>query len=311
MQRRLITVILFAVVAALASSTVVYRFIAANSAHASAVPSTQIYVAVRDLSAGAQIAESDLRLVKWPGTVNPSWVLRREDLLGRGLAAPINNGEPFPENRLTAKGAGGGIASGIPEGMRVVPVHIDEQSGLSHLVAPGLHVDVLSTESGGLLSGSRTITHTILQNVKVLSLDEIFDKKEKDKPPVVQAANLLVTPEQAEILSQAMVQDKIQLVLRNPLDETSISDAPLKPEKAAAPKTARSIFERLADRGEPLPTAPAPARKAEPTAEPPKPSGPTVEILQGTKRTVTVVAPAGSQPNGSQAGQVTAQGVSQ
>ncbi len=283
MQRRLVTVILFAMVAALASSTILYRVISANSAHASDAPTKQVYVASRDLAAGAMVGESDMRLVKWPGTINPSWVSRPEDLVGRGLTVGINSGEPFPDNRLAAKGAGAGFASSIPPGMRAVAVHVDEQSGLAHLIAAGMHVDVLSTASSGSLFGQSASTHTILQNVKVLSIEQDVDKSAKEKPAAAQSVNLLVSPEQAETLSQAIAQNKIQLVLRNPLDQSSITDVSAKTIRPASP--AVPILR---------PPAPAPEKKVEAAIAPP-PAPLTVEIVHGTKRTVTVVGPASQE----------------
>ena len=280
MHRRLITVIVFALIAALASSTVLYRIISAKSAHASDSSTTEIYVASRDLSAGALIGDSDVRLARWPGVVNPLWVSRRQDLLGRGLAVAINSGEPFPGNRLAVRGAGTGFASGIPQGMRIVPVHVDEQSGLARLVVAGMHVDVLSNESAG---GTSTVTHTILQNVKIFSTEQADAKNLKDKPATAQSVNLLVSPHQAEILSQAISQNRIQLVLRNPLDETSISDVIAKEVKPALPATRK------------LRAAPPASEKKVEAVETPKPALPTVEIVQGTKRTVTVVSPSVSQ----------------
>ncbi len=64
----------------------------------------------------------------------------------------------------------------------------------------------------------------------------------------MQVVNLLVTPEQAELLSLASNQAKLQLVLRNPLDTDTpktpsiavaglFSDGAPEPIKAAAPKT--------------------------------------------------------------------------
>ena len=58
----------------------------------------------------------------------------------------------------------------------------------------------------------------MLQNVEVLSAGQDFKKDAEGKPITVQVVNLLVTPEQAEMLSLASTQTTIQLVLRNPLD---------------------------------------------------------------------------------------------
>ena len=91
-----------------------------------------------------------------------------------------------------------------------------------------------------------------------------------------QSANLLVTPHQAEILSQAIAQNRIQLVLRNPLDNSNIAEA-VEPPKPAPP--VRKVRE-----------VPPPEKKVEVAAAPPPPPLPTIEIVHGSKRTVTVVS---------------------
>lgn len=286
MQRRLITVILFAVVAAFASSTVLYRIISARSAQASDAPTKEIYVAARDLTAGTMVAESDLRLEKWPGAINPQWILKREELIGRALTAGVDTGEPIPASRVAAKGSGISLASGIPSGMRVVPVHVDQQGGLARIIAAGMHVDVLSTEAAAGQNGLSAVTHTILQNVKVFSTDEPADKSLKEKLLGAQSVNLLVTPEQAETLSQAIVQNRIQLALRNPADDSNITDTIA---KALLPTKVRQLMPEYAT--EKAASMVKPEVKAEAPAAAPKPALPTIEIVQGTKRTVTVVAP--------------------
>ena len=59
---------------------------------------------------------------------------------------------------------------------------------------------------------------TLLQNIQVLSAGTDIQKDAEGKPQQVQVVNLLVTPDQAEVLSLASNQTHIQLVLRNPLD---------------------------------------------------------------------------------------------
>jgi pilus assembly protein CpaB len=84
----------------------------------------------------------------------------------------------------------------------------------------------------------------------VLSAGTVIAKDAEDKPQQVQVVNLLVTSDQAETLSLAS-QQKIQLVLRNPLDtkvaqvaSTAMNNlfsdtnsiAPLHVERKAAPQ---------------------------------------------------------------------------
>ena len=65
----------------------------------------------------------------------------------------------------------------------------------------------------------------MLQNIQVLSAGTDIQKDGEGKPHQVQVVNLLVTPAEAEELSLASNQTKIQLVLRNPLD-TQIAQPP-------------------------------------------------------------------------------------
>ena len=69
------------------------------------------------------------------------------------------------------------------------------------------------------------MTQTLLQNIQVLSAGTDIQRDAEGKPQQVQVVNLLVTPEQAELLSLASNSLKIQLVLRNPLD-TKIAKVP-------------------------------------------------------------------------------------
>jgi pilus assembly protein CpaB len=52
----------------------------------------------------------------------------------------------------------------------------------------------------------------------VLSAGQNIQKDAEGKPVTVQVVNLLVTPEQAEVLSLISNDMRIQLILRNPLD---------------------------------------------------------------------------------------------
>ena len=82
-----------------------------------------------------------------------------------------------------------------------------------------MRVDVLMSgipPGGNPGEGSRV--NTLLQNIQVLSAGENLQKDSEGKPHPVQVVNLLVTPEQAEKLTLASSQTRIQLVLRNPLD---------------------------------------------------------------------------------------------
>jgi pilus assembly protein CpaB len=108
--------------------------------------------------------------------------------------------------------------------MRASAVRVDEVVGVAGFVIPGMRVDVLvSGNPPGEAASQGVVTKTILQNIQVLSAGTDIQRDNEGKPQQVQVVTLLVTPEQAQILSLASNSLKIQLVLRNPLD-TKVAD---------------------------------------------------------------------------------------
>jgi pilus assembly protein CpaB len=83
-----------------------------------------------------------------------------------------------------------------------------------------MRVDVLiAGNAPGLANASQGVVEkTLLQNIEVLSAGTDIQRDAEGKPQQVQVVNLLVTPQQAEVLSLASNETRIQLVLRNPLD---------------------------------------------------------------------------------------------
>jgi pilus assembly protein CpaB len=287
MRRRLVTVLLFAVLAALTASTAVYRVIAARTQPAKPAATT-VVVAARDLGVGALVTADDLGTMAWPGAVAPGWMARPEDVVGRGIISSVNKGEPVAENRLAPRGAGAGLAASIPAGLRAVAVRGDEVVGVSGFVLPGMRVDVLS--SGTPPGANAMVTRTVLQNIEVLSAGKNIDRDVQGRPESVQVVNLLVSPEQAETLSLAAAQTKIQLVLRNPLDVES------------SRTRGTSMGQLLLGIGPPAPRAaqtrpaappapkPAPPAAAPPPAPPPvKAAPPSIEVINGQKRELVVI----------------------
>src|SRR6185312_112589 len=226
MDRRFISVLLFAFVVAGGASILLYKLVISHVNAGTPAATRSILVASKNLGLGSVIGDTDLRVAAWPGLVPEGAIVKLADAIGRGIAAPIYANEPITESRLGARGSGGGLAATIPQGMRAVAIRVNEIVGVAGFVVAGTHVDVLvsgnSTDPAGV-SGSAT--RTLLQNISVLSAGQDFKKDTEGKPVTVQVVNLLVTPEQAQMLSLARSQMTIQLVLRNPLD-TAIAVIP-------------------------------------------------------------------------------------
>jgi pilus assembly protein CpaB len=229
MNRRVLAILLVAFLVATVCTLLVVRLLQ-NQATASKPPATTLVVAAKsNIKLGSILNDDNLTTVEITGTPPKGSILLKDkkSLDGRGVLSDLYEGEPIIENRLAAAGSGGGLAATIPPGMRACAVKVDEVVNVSGFVTPGMRVDVLiSGNPPGQQSASQgPVSRTLLQNIQVLSAGTDYQKDAEGKAKTVQVVNLLVTPEQAEILSLASNQVKIQLVLRNPLD-TKIATVP-------------------------------------------------------------------------------------
>ena len=219
MSSRVTAVLLLALLISGGATFLVYRTMQSRSAQAPAIATTEVVMAARQLEIGTLIKDTDLKTGGWAGPALPGMVAKKETLIGRGVIAPIYTGEAIMENRIAPPGAGGGLAATIPPGMRAVAVRVNDIVGVAGFVIPGMRVDVLiSGNPPGAQAPNGPKVKTLLQHIEVLSAGQNYQKDAEGKPVVVPVVNLLVNPEQAEILSLASNETRIQLVLRNPLD---------------------------------------------------------------------------------------------
>jgi len=285
MNKRFAGVFVFALVVAAVASFLVYRYLGQSLArYGEQRPSTELLVAARALNSGEMIREMDLKTEKWTQPIPRTAINDKQKLLSRGVLYPIVAGEPILEERLAPEGAGAGLPALIPAGMRALAVPVNNVSGVSGFVTPGTRVDILVMGNPPNAPQSLgTLSKTLLQNIEVLSAGTQVQRDGEGKPVQVPVINLLCTPEQAEVISLASSNARIQLVLRNPLDK----------EEA---KTGGTAFSRLFtdQKGFSLqPTAsvrPKAAPKAPTPAPPPlyvekrRPDAVVVEILTGAKK---------------------------
>jgi len=182
-------------------------------------PRGQVVLAMKDLPVGAIVGERDIQVVEWPGdALPPGFLGAPEDVVGRGVITPVKLNEPFLEGKLAPRGAGGGLPTIITEGMRALSVRVDEVIAVAGFVIPGTRVDVLLTKN---VAGQNT-TKAILQNVQVLAAGQSIQTDAEGKPQTVAVITVLLSPEQAELLTLAANDGRIQMTLRNALDTLQI-----------------------------------------------------------------------------------------
>jgi pilus assembly protein CpaB len=277
---RIFIVLALAVTVGGAFALATYRWQNTPATKVEKLPTRPVVVAVANLDLGASLRPEDVRTIDWPAESVPSGAFEHvEDVVGRGLIQPVVQNEAILPNKLASKDAGAGLAPVIRTGYRAVSVRVNDVIGVAGYVLPGTHVDVVVTINPTQQQGDIT-SKIVLTNVEVLgSGTKIERDTEQGKPIAVSVVTLLVNPAEAEKLTLASTEGKIQLALRNPLDPAVPSTTGIRPAALLGYVAPRPVM-RVA--GGPRVAAPAPVAPA-------APAPPTVEIIRGDKRTQEVL----------------------
>ena len=193
---------------------------------------------------GQKIEPAHIKLLQLPEKALPAGAFRdQESVIGKIAAQAIYPGEILLQGRVVEHLGGSTLAAVIEPGMRALSVAVNEVIGVAGFLLPGNRVDVLATKKAG---NQGVKASTLLQDIKVLAVDQT-SSTDKNDPVVVRAVTLEVNPQQAEILIKATQEGKVQLSLRNPLDEipvTSGQETPQQKEKPAviSPTKKRVIY---------------------------------------------------------------------
>jgi pilus assembly protein CpaB len=284
-RKRVYTVLLLAIAVGAMFALGTYRYVQAMPERTTAtVNTTAVMVAASNLHLGAALRAEDLRAIQWPTESLPAGVFSTpNDLIGRGVIQPIAQNEPILPGKLAPVGSGAGLPPIIPDGMRALSVRVNDVIGVAGYVLPGTKVDVLVTVSPTSQMQDMT-SKVILTNVQVLAAGTRIERDvEEDKPISVSVVTLLVDPLQAEALTLAATEGKIQLALRNPLDATQPPTPGIQPAVLLG-RSARRVAPSAPRSG----AAPRQVQALAPTPAPPPPP-PTVEVIRGDKRAQEVV----------------------
>ena len=265
-QSRLALTFTLALVLALAASYLVYSKLA--SATPAEAQGQEVVIAAADLTIGTPLTAEDLAVARWPTSDLPAGTaMDKEALIGRPLIYPVFKGEPILTSKLALEGSGAGLSAVIDEGMRAVSIRVDEVVAVAGFVVAGTHVDVMLTGNPG--SGEELLTQTILEDVTVLAAGQSIQPDAEGKPQRVNVVTFLCTPEDAAKVILAASEGRIQLVLRNAVDQDNEEELAKKLPKVGR----RELFAGAAPAPRPVaavrrPTPPPPAPIAPPAPEP-------------------------------------------
>ena len=226
----------------------------------------EVVIAATDLEVGTRLEPVMLEAVAFPVEAVPEGayssvqaVMREEEERGPVVIRDMRQGEVVLPHRISPPGARAGLTVKIPDDMRAVTISTDEIQGVAGFVLPGDRVDVLHTTTAGRADG-QLVTRTLLQNLKVLGVDQKASEDEDD-PHVARAVTLLATPEEAQKVTLAQRVGQVKLALRSELDGEEL-----------VPRVIRLVD---------LQTPPPAARASASPSAPPAPPRQRVEVIRG------------------------------
>ncbi len=198
----------------------------------------EVLVAAKDLGIGRELKEDDIAWQSWPqALVVPGAIVREKDqkpldvMKGR-IGRNIGKGELMMKTALLSESKGNLVAASLDPGMRAVAISVKAASMVGGFIGPGDYVDVILTYKMTIdaegenpvvtrmidMSLDKKATETILQNVKVLAVDQKAklpeEEKENAKTKVGKTVTLALLPADAEKLALAAGTGELTLALR-------------------------------------------------------------------------------------------------
>ena len=124
--------------------------------------------------------------------------------------------------------------------------------GVAGFVVPGTRVDVVVTVNKNTGEGQQeTMTRTVVSNVQVLTAGTRFDQEQnrKDPKPIqTSVVTLMVVPDDAEKITLAQNEGKLNLALRNPLDVQPTATSGIKLGALMAAPNGQPVVDPAANR---------------------------------------------------------------
>ena len=276
MKARSVLLLVISAVLGIIAIVLVKGLVQPQGSPTAAMAIKKVVVAATMLKFGDKLTALSLREVNFPlssvpeGTFDSVAELTAGEL--RVALEPIYPGEPVLAAKISGRGGKGTLSTVIDPAMRAVTIRVDDVSGTAGFITPSDRVDVLLTRTEKEATAQATPqTDVLLQNIRVLAIDQEANER-KDKPTVVKAVTLEVTPDEAQEIALARTIGTLSLALRNLTNS------------AAVPT--RSIFASdlpgAHKQAEPAPPPPPPP----PPAALPRPAAPyTLQIIRGSAAT--------------------------
>ncbi|MBB3872484.1 Flp pilus assembly protein CpaB [Brevundimonas mediterranea] len=174
----------------------------------------------------------------------------KSDYIGSVVREPILAGEPIVGRKIVRAGDSGYLAAYLEPGMRAMAIAVTVESAAGGFILPGDRVDVVLTvqneggssavEGGGVTA--KYSSATVMQNVKVLAIDQSTRAGDDAQAVVGATATLEVRPQDAVLLAQAKSEGELSLSLRSYADTAGPSGATRAPRAVASASRSVRVY---------------------------------------------------------------------
>ena len=197
-----------------------------------------VLIAKGDIGIGQAVSPQDIQWQAWPAaTTSPAYIRQSErpnaieEITGSITRARFFAGEPIREAKLIKATGSGYMAAILPSGMRAISTEISPETGAGGFILPGDRVDVIVTirkdKDDKKKDNTETATsETVLNNVRVLAIDQTVEEKNGQKVVVGKTATLELTQRQAETLALSRQLGTLSLALRSLVDASGDKNVP-------------------------------------------------------------------------------------
>lgn len=184
----------------------------------------EVLVADKDISLGTKIDTTMMSWRKWPRENLASGYLYRdvgaqdeqmEQVKGSIVRSAFFAGEPIRDSKLI-RSTSGYMSAMLPAGQRAIATTISTDTSAGGFILPNDRVDVIMTRRKTTSEGEKFITETILENIRVLAIDQTIEEKDGESVVVGSTATLQLSPKQTEVLTVAQqMAERLALSLRS------------------------------------------------------------------------------------------------
>ena len=149
----------------------------------------------------------------------------KADYVGSVVREQIFAGEPIIMRKIVRAGDSGYMAAYLEPGMRAMAIRVTVETAAGGFILPGDRVDVVLTRETTLgnigaseADRSKFTSSTVMQNIKVLAIDQSTRAGDDEQTVIGATATLEVGPRDAEALTLAKSEGELSLILRSYAD---------------------------------------------------------------------------------------------